>query len=94
MHKIRMLWHRIDELKSMLPKGQRTSKRIQMLWRKKKRINNWIAHNVSKRIVEIAKENNAMIAMENLKRLYPVKGKNSRKLNRRISNWVRGLNIL
>jgi len=65
-----------------------------MLWRKKKRINNWIAHNVSKRIVEIAKENNAMIAMENLKRLYPVKGKNSRKLNRRISNWVRGLNIL
>ena len=27
MHKIRMLWHRIDELKSMLPEGQRTSKR-------------------------------------------------------------------
>ena len=26
MHKIRMLWHRIDELKSMLPEGQRTSK--------------------------------------------------------------------
>ena len=90
MHKIRMLWHRIDELKSMLPEGQRTSKRIQMLWRKIKRINNWIAHNVSKRIVEIAKENNAMIAMENLKRLRPIRGKNSRKLNRRISNWVRG----
>jgi len=87
MHKIRMLWHRIDELKSMLPEGQRTSKRIRRLWRKIKRINNWIAHNVSKRIVEIAKENNAMIAMENLKKLYPVKG-NSRKLNRRISNWV------
>ena len=32
MHKIRMLWHRIDELKSMLPEGQRTSKRIQRLW--------------------------------------------------------------
>jgi len=90
MHKIRMLWHRIDELKSMLPEGQRTSKRIQRLWKRIKRINDWIAHNVSKRIVEIAKENNAMIAMENLKRLYPVKGKNSRKLNRRISNWVRG----
>ena len=90
MHKIRMLWHRIDELKSMLPEGQRTSKRIQRLWRKIKRINNWIAHNVSKKIVEVAKENNAMIAMENLKRLRPVRGKNSRKNNRRISNWVRG----
>jgi len=89
MHKIRMLWHRIDELKSMLPEGQRTSKRIQRLWKRIRRINDWIAHNVSKRIVEVAKENNAMIAMENLKKLYPVKG-NSRKLNRRISNWVRG----
>jgi len=90
MNKIRMLWHRIDELKSMLPEGQRTSKRIQMLWRKIRRINDWIAHNVSKRIVEIAKENNSMIAMENLKGLHPVKGKNSRKNNRRIGNWVRG----
>ena len=90
MHKIRMLWHRIDELKSMLPKGQRTSKRIQRMWKRIRRINNWIAHNISKRIVEIAEEKNAMIAMENLKRLYPVKGKNSRKNNRRIGNWVRG----
>jgi len=90
MHKIRMLWHRIDELKSMLPEGQRTSKRIKRLWKRIRRINNWIAHNISKRIVEIAKENNAMIAMENLKRLRPIRGKNSRKNNRRISNWVRG----
>jgi len=90
MHKIRMLWHRIDELKSMLPEGQRTSKRIQRLWKRIRRINNWIAHNVSKKIVEIAEEINAMIAMENLKRLRPIRGKNSRKNNRRISNWVRG----
>jgi len=54
------------------------------------KINDWIAHNVSKRIVEIAKENKAMIAMENLKVLHPVKGKNSRKNNRMIGNWVRG----
>ena len=54
------------------------------------KINDWIAHNISKRIVEIAKENDAMIAMENLKGLHPVKGKNSRKNNRRIGNWVRG----
>ena len=90
MHKIRELWHRIDELKSMLPEGQRTSKRIQRLWKRIRRINDWIAHNISKRIVEIAKENNAMIALENLKGLRPVKGKNSKKNNRRISNWVRG----
>ncbi|RLI80768.1 hypothetical protein DRP04_07635 [Archaeoglobales archaeon] len=90
MHKIRMLWHRIDELKSMLPKGQRTSKRIRRLWRKISRINNWIAHNVSKRIVDVAKENNAMISLEDLKELKPRKGKNSRRNNRRISNWVRG----
>jgi len=90
MHKIRMLWHCIDKLKSMLPEGQRTSKRIQKLWKRIRRINDWIAHNVSKRIVEIAKENNSIIAMENLKRLYPVKGKNSRRNNRRISNWIKG----
>lgn len=90
MNKIRILWHKIDELKSMLPEGQRTSKRIQRLWKRIRRINDWIAHNVSKRIVEIAKENNSMIAMENLKRLHPVKGKNSKRNNRRISNWVRG----
>ncbi|MHA1506439.1 MAG: RNA-guided endonuclease TnpB family protein [Candidatus Asgardarchaeia archaeon] len=90
MHKIRMLWHRIDELKSMLPEGQRTSKRIRRLWKRIRRVNDWIAHNISKKIVEIAKENNSMIAMENLKRLRPVRGKNSRKNNRRISSWVRG----
>ena len=54
------------------------------------KINDWIAHNISKGIVEIAKENDAMIAMENLKGLHPVKGKNSRKNNRMIGNWVRG----
>ena len=90
MHRIRGIWHRIYELKSMLPKGQRTSKRIQRLWKKIRKINNWIAHNVSKRIVEIANECNGMIAMENLRNLRPVKGKNSRKNNRKISNWVRG----
>lgn len=62
MHRIREPWHRIDELKSMLPDGQKTSKRIQRLWRRIGRINDWIAHNVSKRIVEIAMENNSMIA--------------------------------
>jgi len=83
MHRIRGIWHRIYELKSMLPKGQRTSKRIQRLWKKIRKINNWIAHNVSKRIVEIANECNGMIAMENLRNLRPVKGKNSRKNNRK-----------
>jgi IS605 OrfB family transposase len=90
LHKIRVLWHRIDELKSKLPRGQKTSKRIKRLWKRIGRINDWIAHNVSKRIVELAKEHNCKIAFENLKSLYPKRKKNSRRNNREISNWVRG----
>ena len=56
----------------MLPKGRRTSKRIQRLWKCIRRINDWISHNLSRRTVEIAKENNSM---KWKKRLYPVKGK-------------------
>lgn len=72
-----------------MPKGQRTSKQIRRLWRRIVRINNWIAH-VSKRIVEVAKENDAMIAIENLSNFRPQKGKRPRKLNRQLSNWIHG----
>ena len=90
LHKIRVLWKRIDYLKSLLPEGQRTSKQIERLWRKIRRINNWLAHNVSKRIVEIARENNAMISMEDLKWSRPKHGKMRKDMNRRIANWVHG----
>jgi len=90
MHKIRILWKRIDELKSKLPEGQRTSKQIQRLWRKIRRINNWIAHDISRRIVDLAKQHNCKISFENIKSLYPKRNKNSRDNNRKISNWVKG----
>jgi IS605 OrfB family transposase len=90
LDKIRYLWKRIDYLKSILPKEQRTSRQIRRLWRKIHRINNWIAHNISKRIVERAKQHNAMIAIENLSNFKPVKGEKSKKLNRQLSNWIHG----
>lgn len=90
LDRIRYLWKRIDYLKSKLPEGQRTSKQIRRLWRKIHRINTWIAHNVSKRIVEKARANNAMIAIENLNNFKPRKGKRGKKMNRKLSNWIHG----
>jgi len=90
LDKVRYLWRRIDYLKSNLPEGQRSSKQIRRLWRKIRRINDWIAHNVSKRIVEIAKENNAMIAMEDLRWSRPKRGRMRKDMNRRLANWVHG----
>jgi len=90
LDKIRYLWKRIDWLESQLPEGQRSSKQIRRLWRKIRRINNWIAHNISKRIVEVAKENNAMIGIEDLKHLRPRKGKIRKDMNRKLANWVHG----
>lgn len=90
LDKIRHYWKKIDSLKSMLPEGQKTSKQIKRFWGKIRRINDWIAHNVSKRIVEKAKEYNAMIAIEDLSNFRPKKGEKSRKLNRQLSNWIHG----
>ena len=90
LDKIRHLWKRIDYLKSILPEGQRSSKQIRRLWIKIRRINDWIAHNVSKRIVEVAKENNSMIAMEDLRHLRPRKKRMRRDMNRKLANWVHG----
>jgi len=90
LDKVRYLWNRIDYIKSLLPEGQRSSKQIRRLWRRIGRINNWIAHNVSRRIVEVAEENNAMISMEDLKWSRPGKGKMRRDMNRKLSNWIHG----
>ncbi|MHA1627078.1 MAG: transposase [Candidatus Asgardarchaeia archaeon] len=87
---IRYLWKRIEYLKSVLPEGQRSSKQIRHLWRKISRINDWIAHNVSRRMVEIARENNAIIALEDLRWSRPRRKRMRRDMNRKLTNWVHG----
>ena len=56
MHKIRELWYRIDELKSMLPEGQNTSKRIQRLWKRIRRINDWMLTMSAKKLLKLLKK--------------------------------------
>jgi len=87
LYKITYYWRQIDRLKSKLPKGQRTSKRIRRLWTKIRRINNFIAHDTSAKIVKIAIREQKAIALEKLE--VPNNGHN-RKWSRRLSNWVRG----
>jgi len=87
LYKITRYWRQIDKLKSKLPKGQRTSKRIKRLWRKIARINNFIAHDASAKIVKLAAQSQKAIALEKLE--VPNNGYN-KKWSRRLSNWVRG----
>ena len=87
LYKITRYWKQIDKLKSKLPKGQRTSKRIRRLWRKIARINNFIAHDTSAKIVRLAVQSQKAIALERLE--VPNNGYN-KVWSRRLSNWVRG----
>ena len=87
LYKVTRYWKQIDKLKSKLPKGQRTSKRIKELWRKIARINNFIAHDTSAKIVKLSVQSQKAIAIEKLET--PNNGYN-KKWSRRLSNWVRG----
>ena len=87
LYKITRYWKQNDKLKSKLSKGQRTSKRIKKLWRKIARINDFIAHDTSAKIVQIAVQSQKAIALERLE--VPNNGYN-RVWSRRLSNWVRG----
>jgi IS605 OrfB family transposase len=87
LYKVTQYWKQIDRLKSKLPKGQRSSKRIRRLWRKIARINNFIAHDTSAKIVKLAVQKHHAIALERLKNL-PNDGCNG-EWSRRLSNWVR-----
>ncbi|MCD6369834.1 MAG: transposase [Thermoproteales archaeon] len=87
LYKVTRYWKQIDKLKSKLPKGQRTSRRIKRLWRKIARINNFIAHDTSAKIVRLAVQSRKAIALEKLE--VPNNGYN-RVWSRRLSNWVRG----
>jgi len=87
LYKVTQYWKQIDKLKSKLPKGQRSSKRIRRIWRKIDRINNFIAHDTSAKIVKLAVQKQYAIALERLKNL-PTNGYN-REWSRRLSNWIR-----
>jgi len=87
LYRVSYYWKKIDLLKSKLPKGQRTSKRIKRLWRKIARINRFIAHDTSAKIVKLALKTQKAIALEKLE--VPNSGYN-REWSRRLSNWVRG----
>jgi len=86
-YKTTRYWKQIDKLKSKLPKGQRTSKQIKRLWRKVAKINDFIAHDTSAKIVKLSVQSQKAIALEKLE--VPNNGYN-RKWSRRLSNWVRG----
>jgi IS605 OrfB family transposase len=90
LYKVTYFWKEIDKLKSKLPKGKRTSKRIKHLWQKISRINNFIAYDTSAKIVKLAVERKRAIALEELKT--DSRGYN-RDWSRRLSNWVRGKTI-
>jgi len=91
LHRIVYYWKQIDRLKSKLPKGKRSSRRIRRLWRKIERINNFIAHDTSAKIVKIAVQRQYAIALEKLN-FQTNKGYN-KEWSRKLSNWIRGKTI-
>jgi IS605 OrfB family transposase len=87
LYKTTYYWKHIDRLKSKLPRGQRSSKRIRRMWRKIARINNFIAHDTSAKIVKLAAQKRCAIALE---RLNIQNDGCNKEWSRRLSNWVRG----
>ena len=92
LDKLNYYLKRLDFYKSEAMKKNKRykTKRIEKLWNKIKNLRKWIAHNVSKQIVEIAKKWNAKIVLENLKSLRPSK-KNKNYLNKIIREILKGM---
>jgi IS605 OrfB family transposase len=90
LYKVTYYWKEIDKLKSRLSKGQKSSKRIKRIWRKIARINNFIAHDTSAKIVKYAIKEQKAIALERL--AISKKGYN-KEWSRRLSNWLRGKTV-
>jgi IS605 OrfB family transposase len=80
---------RLMQLRGELRKAKsRKSKKL--IGRKIKRVNNDIAHKISKKIAEIAVENKVKaIVFEDLRKLKSEKGKRIKKNNFRLSMWMR-----
>jgi len=92
LSKLNYYLRRLSFLQSEAVKKNRKhkTKRIEKLWNRIKNLRKWIAHNVSKQIVEIAKKWNAEIIMEDLKSLNPSK-RNKQYLNRVIRETLKGM---
>ena len=71
----------------IIPKGERFAKD---LWNKVSNLNDDIAHRVSRKIVDFAKQHGAkIIIFEYLDNLKPTKGSKSRWLNQKFNHWVK-----
>ncbi|MGQ9756414.1 MAG: zinc ribbon domain-containing protein [Desulfotomaculales bacterium] len=72
----------------IVPEGETFARN---LWRRISNFNDYLAHLISRRIVDFALEHGArIIVFENLKSLRPERGTKSCCLNQRLGHWVRG----
>jgi IS605 OrfB family transposase len=79
---------RLQKQTKMTPEGQSFAKD---LWTKVRNFNNNIAHQVSRQIVDFAKQHGVkIIVFEYLTNLRPENGTRSRRLNRKMAHWVKG----
>jgi IS605 OrfB family transposase len=66
-------------------------KQCKFLWKKISNFNDYIAHNVSKQIIDFAEKHGARtIVFEHLDNLRPCKLRKSKRLNRQFAFWVKG----
>jgi IS605 OrfB family transposase len=90
--------HRLQHLQKVFRKQQASGKTVRgersnsSLWRHIKATNFSIAHNLTKEIVEIAKKFDVkVIVIEHLHKFHPKRReKRSRKLNRKLTYWLKG----
>ena len=89
-----MRWQHLEKIVKLqrqtktIPEGERFARD---LWDKMSNFNNDIAHQVSRQIVEFAKQHGAIIIIfEHLDNLKPSKGTKSHWLNQKFIFWVKG----
>jgi IS605 OrfB family transposase len=79
---------RLQRITGTIPEGESFAKD---LWQKIRNLDDNIAHQVSRRIVNFAKEYNAgIIVFEHLSNFRPTKGTRSKRTNQKLSYWLRG----
>ncbi|MBS4007862.1 MAG: IS200/IS605 family accessory protein TnpB-related protein [Clostridium sp.] len=78
---------RLQKKTMTIPEGESFARD---LWRKIRNLDDDIAHQVSRRIVDFAKEHNArVIVFEHLSNFRPIKGTRSKRTNQKLSYWLR-----